>query len=101
MHFCVKACPLVQVDISNAQTSCFQPTLRTPAGIIHVGCRSICTGPPSGVKVDFNKKKCCTAPPDAWHHLKSGVNYTCELGRCNNRDTCEPWEVFSECWKYN
>ncbi|XP_075725704.1 uncharacterized protein LOC119179921 isoform X2 [Rhipicephalus microplus] len=95
--FVVMACPLVQVDISNAQTSCFQPTLRTPAGIIHVGCRSICTGPPSGVKVDFNKKKCCglaghgNKPSDGPPCSGSWVNEQCSFlcGRHGQSDFLE------------
>uniref|UniRef100_A0A131Z589 Evasin n=1 Tax=Rhipicephalus appendiculatus TaxID=34631 RepID=A0A131Z589_RHIAP len=82
----------------NAQL-CHQHSMQTPAGTKIVSCEDECTGPETGVKPIRTGTQCLNVSIGAMKYLSVGVNYTCELGKCDANNRCHPFDLLIGCWK--
>uniref|UniRef100_A0A131Z3H6 Evasin n=1 Tax=Rhipicephalus appendiculatus TaxID=34631 RepID=A0A131Z3H6_RHIAP len=82
--------------------------MRTPAGRKIIGCVPICDHPnpmesqdPWAPKVKVNRpdQQCLTISPGAWKYIVAGINYTCELGKCNKNSECISFDLLIGCWR--
>uniref|UniRef100_A0A6G5A580 Evasin n=1 Tax=Rhipicephalus microplus TaxID=6941 RepID=A0A6G5A580_RHIMP len=93
--------------------TCGTKQMRTPAGLNSIGCEPICDSPLplTGLYSNFPQlvqnikvlrpegHLCLTISPDAWKYIVQAVNYTCELGMCNEKGQCMPFDLLIECWR--